>query len=165
VPRGHVVQLGAGGAGIAVAHALLDLGVGALTVLDVDPDRAAAAAEALGPDRAAAADLARLPELLDTADGLVHATPVGMAVHPGLPLPADLLNPRLWVAEVVYRPLETALLREARRRGCRTLDGGAMAVFQAAHAFTLFTGREPDTDRMLTHFAELVGTVPAERIA
>ncbi|MDT7742165.1 MAG: shikimate dehydrogenase [Actinomycetota bacterium] len=165
VPRDHVVQLGAGGAGIAVAHALLDLGVGALTVLDVDPDRAAAAAEALGPDRAAAADLARLPELLDTADGLVHATPVGMAVHPGLPLPADLLNPRLWVAEVVYRPLETALLREARRRGCRTLDGGAMAVFQAAHAFTLFTGREPDTDRMLTHFAELVGTVPAERIA
>jgi shikimate dehydrogenase len=165
VPRGHVVQLGAGGAGIAVAHALLELGVGTLTVLDVDPDRAAAAVAALGPDRAAAADPARLPELLDAADGLVHATPVGMAAHPGLPLPADLLHPRLWVAEVVYRPLETALLREARRRGCRTLDGGAMAVFQAAHAFTLFTGREPDTDRMLAHLAELVGSAPTERIA
>jgi quinate/shikimate dehydrogenase (NAD+) len=165
VRRDHVVQLGAGGAGIAVAHALLDLGVGALTVLDVDPERAAAAAAALGPDRATAADLGRLPELLAAADGLVHATPVGMAAHPGLPLPAELLHPHLWIAEVVYRPLETALLREARRRGCRTLDGGAMAVFQAAHAFALFTGREPDTDRMLAHLAELVGTAPAERIA
>ena len=165
VPRDHVVQLGAGGAGIAVAHALLDLGVRTLTVLDVDPDRAATAAATLGPDRATAGDLARLPELLDAADGLVHATPVGMAAHPGLPLPAELLDPHLWVAEVVYRPLETALLHEARRRGCRTLDGGAMAVFQAAHAFTLFTGREPDTDRMLAHLAELVGSAPAERIA
>ena len=165
VPRDHVVQLGAGGAGIAVAHALLELGVRTLTVLDVDPDRAAAAAQALGPDRAVAADLERLPELVDSADGLVHATPVGMAAHPGLPLPAELLHPHLWVAEVVYRPLETALLREARRRGCRTLDGGAMAVFQAAHAFTLFTGREPDTDRMLAHLAELVGSAPTERIA
>jgi shikimate dehydrogenase len=165
VPRDHVVQLGAGGAGIAVAHALLELGVGTLTVVDVDPGRAAALAQALGPDRAAPADPERLPELLDAADGLVHATPVGMAAHPGLPLPAELLHPHLWVAEVVYRPLETALLREARRRGCRTLDGGAMAVFQAAHAFTLFTGREPDTDRMLAHLAELVGDAPTERIA
>ncbi len=164
VARDHVVQLGAGGAGIAVAHALLDLGVGTLTVLDVDPERAATAAAGLGP-RAAAADLERLPDLLGAADGLVHATPVGMAAHPGLPLPADLLHPRLWVAEVVYRPLETALLREARRRRCRTLDGGAMAVFQAAHAFTLFTGRQPDTDRMLAHFAELVDGAPTERIA
>ncbi|NMO91547.1 shikimate dehydrogenase [Actinomycetospora sp. TBRC 11914] len=165
VPRDHVVQLGAGGAGIAVAHALLELGVGRLTVLDVDPGRAAAAAQALGPDRAVAADLERLPELVDAADGLVHATPIGMAAHPGLPLPAELLHPHLWVAEVVYRPLETALLREARRRGCRTLDGGAMAVFQAAHAFTLFTGRQPDTDRMLAHLAELVDGAPTERIA
>lgn len=165
VPRDHVVQLGAGGAGIAVAHALLELGVGTLTVVDVDPGRAAALAQALGHDRAAPADPERLPELLDAADGLVHATPVGMAAHPGLPLPAELLHPHLWVAEVVYRPLETALLREARRRGCRTLDGGAMAVFQAAHAFTLFTGREPDTDRMLAHLAELVGDAPTERIA
>jgi shikimate dehydrogenase len=163
--RGHVVQLGAGGAGIAVAHALLDLGVEALTILDVDLDRAVAAAASLGGDRATAADLGRLPDLLAAADGLVHATPVGMAAHPGLPLPADLLHPGLWVAEVVYRPLETALLREARRRGCRTLDGGAMAVFQAAHAFTLFTGRQPETDRMLAHFAELVDGAPTERIA
>jgi len=79
-----------------------------------------------------------------------------MAHHPGLPLPAELLHPGLWVADIVYRPLETPLLRHARTLGCRTLDGGGMVVFQAAHAFRLFTGRQPDTGRMLAHLAELI---------
>lgn len=79
-----------------------------------------------------------------------------MAHHPGLPLPAALLRPGLWVADIVYRPLETELLRQARAAGCRTLDGGGMVVFQAAHAFRLFTGREPDTERMLAHLTDLV---------
>ena len=80
-----------------------------------------------------------------------------MEGHPGLPLDEDLLHPGLWVAEVVYRPLETQLLRHARALGCRTLDGGGMAVFQAAGSFELFTGVKPDRERMLRHFAELVG--------
>jgi shikimate dehydrogenase len=57
-----------------------------------------------------------------------------------------------WVAEIVYVPLETALLKVARSKGCRTADGSGMAVFQAAGAFKLFTGIEPDVDRMLRHF-------------
>jgi shikimate dehydrogenase len=89
------------------------------------------------------------------ADGLVHCTPTGMAAHPGLPLPAALLRPALWVAEIVYFPLETELLRVARALGCRTLDGGGMAVFQAAEAFRLFTGITPDAERMLRHFISL----------
>jgi shikimate dehydrogenase len=80
-----------------------------------------------------------------------------MEDHPGLPLDEALLHPGLWVAEVVYRPLETELLQRAREIGCRTLDGGGMAVFQAADSFELFTGIEPDRDRMLRHFAELAG--------
>ncbi|MFD2352641.1 hypothetical protein ACFSTC_30230 [Nonomuraea ferruginea] len=79
-----------------------------------------------------------------------------MAGHPGLPLPAALLRPDLWVADIVYRPLETELLRQARALGCRTLHGGGMVVFQAAHAFHLFTGRKPDAERMLAHLTELV---------
>jgi quinate/shikimate dehydrogenase (NAD+) len=78
-----------------------------------------------------------------------------MAAHPGLPLPAERLRRDLWVAEVVYRPLETELLRQARELGCRTLDGGGMAVFQAAGSFELFTGLAPDRQRMLADFAEL----------
>ncbi|MFF5183475.1 shikimate dehydrogenase [Streptomyces sp. NPDC000345] len=165
VPLERVVQLGAGGAGAAVAHATLTLGAGRVTVVDALPARAAALAGSLnhhfGDGRADHAGADRLPELLAAADGVVHATPTGMAAHPGLPFPAELLRPALWVAEVVYRPLETELLRTARALGCATLDGGGMAVFQAVDAFRLFTGREPDSTRMLADIAELAGAVTA----
>ena len=158
VAMDRVVLLGAGGAGAAVAHALLHLGAGRVHVLDVDVQRAAALARSLrrqfGTDRAAHGG--GPAEALARADGLAHATPTGMAAHPGLPVPAELLRPDLWVADVVYRPLETELVSTARARGCRTLDGGRMAVFQAVEAFRLFTGVEPDSARMLDHFDELV---------
>lgn len=163
VPMERVVQLGAGGAGAAVAHAMLTLGAERVTVVDALTDRAADLAAALnrhfGSGRAVGAALDALPALMTQADGLVHATPTGMAAHPGLPLPAELLHPGLWVAEVVYRPLETELLRTARAMGCAALDGGGMAVFQAADAFRLFTGREPDCGRMLADIAEMAGVV------
>jgi shikimate dehydrogenase len=154
-PRDSVVLLGAGGAGAAAAHAALSLGVGRLTIVDVEPGRARALVRRLGDDRVAAGDL----DALAGADGLIHATPTGMAAHPGLPLPEELLHERLWVADVVYRPLDTELLQRARERGCRTLDGGGMAVFQAADSFALFTGLEPDRERMLADFAELAEPV------
>ncbi|MBR0666545.1 shikimate dehydrogenase [Roseomonas hellenica] len=157
VARRQVVQLGAGGAGAAVAHALLGLGVERLVLFDVEPIRAAALASDLaarfGAGRAVTA--ADLVIAMAEADGLVNCTPIGMAKYPGLPLPATLLRPALWVAEIVYFPLETELLRHARERGCRTLDGGGMAVFQAVGAFRLFTGIEPDAVRMQDHFKAL----------
>jgi shikimate dehydrogenase len=153
----RVVQLGAGGAGAAVAHALLTLGVKQLTIQDMDPARAAALAASLsaraGAGRAVACE--SLPAAMAAADGLVHCTPTGMKAHPGLPLSAALLRPALWVAEIVYFPLETELLRVARALGCRTLDGGGMAVFQAVEAFRLITGTAPDAERMLRYFASL----------
>lgn len=155
--RERVVQLGAGGGGAAVAHALLGEGVTMLTIVDPAPDRAAHLVDSLtarfGSGRARVGD--RLDAELAQADGLVHATPTGMAAHPGLPLPAALLRPDLWVAEIVYFPLETELLRTARALGCRTLDGAGMAVFQAVEAFRLFTGIAPDTARMRDHFIAL----------
>lgn len=153
----RVVQLGAGGAGSAVAHAAMVLGVRELTVFDVDAGRAQAVAQALcarfGDGRAAAGT--DLPAAMARTSGLINATPVGMAKLPGLPLPAELLRPDIWVAEIVYFPLETELLRAARALGCRTLDGGGMAVFQAVDAFRLFTGVTPDAERMSRHFASL----------
>jgi quinate/shikimate dehydrogenase (NAD+) len=146
----EVVLVGAGGAGSAVAHAL---GAGRLTIVDEDADRARELADGLAGARTAPP--AELGDLLATADGLVHATPTGMAAHPGSAVDAELLRPELWVAEVVYRPLQTQLLRDARARGCRTLDGGGMAVFQAAGSLELFAGVRPDRERMLRHFAEL----------
>ena len=162
-PLRSVVQLGAGGAGSAVAHALLGLGLGHLTLVDRVQRRATALADALraqhGTDRIDTAVPEGLAGALAEADGLVHATPTGMAHSPGLPLPPQLLRAPLWVADIVYRPLETPLLRAARERGCRTLDGGGMAVFQAAHSFRLFTGRTPDTERMLADLTALTTDV------
>ncbi|AIN58038.1 shikimate dehydrogenase [Pseudomonas soli] len=155
VARRRVVQLGAGGAGAAVAHALLAEGVEQLHVFEVDPARAQALVDNLtqrfGAGRAMLGS--DLGETLARADGLVNTTPVGMAKLPGTPLPPALLHARLWVAEIIYFPLETELLRQARALGCRTLDGGTMAVFQAVKAFELFSGRPADAARMQAHFA------------
>jgi shikimate dehydrogenase len=144
----HVVLLGAGGAGSAVGLAALRLGAERLTIVDVDREQAEACADRLGVEIGTV-------DSVREADGLIHATPTGMEAHPGLPLDDGLLHPGLWVADVVYRPLATQLLQRAREIGCRTLDGGGMAVFQAADAFELFTGVEPDRERMLRHFAAL----------
>lgn len=155
--RERVAQLGAGGAGAAVAHAALTIGVAQLMIVDADGARAehlaASLAERFGKGRAAA--LRDIAAALGEADGLINATPVGMAEYPGLPMPLELLRPDLWVADVVYFPLETELLRQARTLGCSTLGGGGMAVFQAAEAFRLFTGVTLDAERMLRHFAEM----------
>ncbi|MFT3817515.1 MAG: shikimate dehydrogenase [Rubrivivax sp.] len=152
------VLLGAGGAGSAIAHALLRLGAAELRVVDSDGARAAALAEALNriyPDHRVHAG-SDPTAALQGASGLVHATPTGMDKLPGLPLPAEALHDGLWVSEIVYFPLETALLKEARARGCRVADGGGMAVGQAVGAFERFTGLAADAARMDAHFRRLV---------
>jgi shikimate dehydrogenase len=148
------VQIGAGGAGVATAYAILSLGLQHLTVFDQDGARSEHLATTMSGLFPAATIVAGhdLPEAMGKASGLIHATPTGMANYPGLPLPAELLSKHHWVAEIVYFPLETKLLRQARKIGCRTLDGGGMAVFQAVGAFRLLTGHEPDAARMRRHF-------------
>lgn len=158
VDKTRVLLLGAGGAGAAVAYALLESGVGDLGILDVDAARAADLAAKMASLFPAsrvvpAADLATA---VDEVCGVVNATPIGMANHPGSPLPIHLLEPTIWVADIVYVPLETELLRAARAMGCRVLDGGGMVVFQAAEAFRLFTGVNPDVSRMRRRFLEAV---------
>jgi shikimate dehydrogenase len=154
----RVVLLGAGGAGSAIAHALLRLGAQSLVVVDSDAHRATALADNLnaiysGNRASAGTDTA---SALHNATGLVHATPTGTAAHPGMPVPAELLHPGLWVADVVYFPIETQLIQTARARGCPVIDGGTMAVGQAIGAFELFTGQTADVDRLRAHFMQLL---------
>jgi shikimate dehydrogenase len=154
----RVVQAGAGGAGAATVYAMLKMGAGHVTIYDLDASRSAAltarCATLFGAARVSSCtDIAAS---LATAHGLVHATPTGMHGHPGMPLPLTLLRRDLWVADLVYFPLETELLRAARAVGCATLDGSGMAVHQAVEAFRLFSGLQPDEVRMRGHFVDLV---------
>jgi shikimate dehydrogenase len=153
-PLDNILQIGAGGAGCAVAYSLLGLGAKRLTVFDIVPAKAAALVRHLGSafsgDRLTVTD--DLEAAAAAAQGVVHASPMGMAKYPGSPLSAAWLRPDLWVADIVYFPVDTVLLREARTAGCRTLDGTRMAIYQAARAFELITGVAPDPNELARHF-------------
>jgi shikimate dehydrogenase len=149
-----VLLLGAGGAGRAVAFALMDLGAAPLLVHDTDPARATAlCADLIMRFGAERCEVAMEPvAAAERAAGIVNATPVGMLGVPGTPIRLELIRPHHWVADVVYTPLETALIAGARARGCAVMTGGRMCVHQAAEAFHLFTGLMPDIRRMQRTF-------------
>jgi shikimate dehydrogenase len=141
---------------------LARLEVGTLVLHDVEPGRAERLAarliEQYGAGRAICAD--DVAGQAQTCDGIVNASPVGMAKFPGLPLPVEAIESHHWVADIVYFPLETDLLLEARRKGCATLDGSRMVVHQAAEAFRIMTGRDADAERMMRSFAGFTDTYP-----
>ncbi|WP_417516940.1 shikimate dehydrogenase [Minwuia sp.] len=152
--RENVLLIGAGGAGAAVAQALLDVGVQRLMLADTDAARARALADTLNarfPGRQVL-DAADVEEAAACADGIVNATPVGMAKLPGTPIPVRWLKPAHWVVDIIYFPMETEFLRAARAMGCRASNGSGMAVLQAARAFEHFTGLSPDADAMRRTF-------------
>lgn len=152
----RVLQVGAGGAGAAVAHALAQLGARRIDIIDTDLARAQALAEAMAASTGVLAQglpPGRIGGVIGLAGGVVNATPVGMEKLPGLPFETELLRPHQWVADIIYFPRETELLRRARALGCRVLPGGGMAIHQAVRAFRLFTDVEPDAEEMGRTFA------------
>lgn len=155
-----VLQLGVGGAGSAVAYALLASGVKNLLLVDLDLSRATERAQTLSaqfPDRSITAHtLVEVPELLPRVTGVLNASPIGMHHHPGVPLDTAGLNANHWVADVIYRPVDTELLKTAQELGCKTLDGGHMAVGQAVDAFEIITSIAPDAARMRAHLLEML---------
>ena len=153
VAMGHVTMFGAGGAGSAVGAALIGLGARHVTIADTDRTRAAELARRLDRIEGVTVSVAGdVREAIENADGIVNTTPVGMAKYPGAPFPTEWLHAGQWVADVIYFPRETALLRDARLAGCRTLPGIGMAIGQAVRAFEHFTGRPADMSSMAGHF-------------
>jgi len=150
----RVTLVGAGGAGRAVAFALMDLGVADLAIHDSNAKQSASLIADLhryfGVKRARPVD--DLAAAVAAADGVVNATPVGMLGIPGNPVPVAALRPTHWAADVIYTPLDTAFIKAARACGARTLTGGGMCVYQAVEAFRLFTGIAPDVERMHATF-------------
>ena len=158
-PLADVALVGAGGAGAAVGLALVDQGVGALHIFDKDSDAALGLTATLSRLRPAAQ--IAVWDGKAPVDGLVNATPMGMATHPGMAVSLEDVLVRSWVGDIVYFPLTTALLRDARGRGLHTMTGGGMAVGQAAASFDLFTGRTADVARMTGHFQTLTKDIAA----
>ena len=149
-----VVQIGAGGAGRAVAFALMDLGVTDLVLFDLDQSRADALKADLsrhyGPSRCRLAQ--DLERDIAAAAGVVNATQVGMRGFPGNPVPAAALKASHWAADVIYTPLQTEFLKAAAAKGARTLNGSGMCVHQAVEVFRQLTGVEPDPARLRRAF-------------
>ncbi|MET0828413.1 MAG: shikimate dehydrogenase [Microbacterium sp.] len=157
----RVLQIGCGGAGAATAYALLSTGAQRLDLTDVDGTRAeelAARMRAHFPSQTiVTVEHGDLPRAIARADGVVHATPMGMLHHPGIAFDVAWLREGAWVSDVVYRPLQTELVRQAADRGHPVLDGGLMAVGQACASLRIITGMLPDRDRMERNFRALIG--------
>lgn len=159
-----VVLVGAGGAGRAVAFALMDLNVGILVIHDRDATRARALQADIAKDYGASRCCVTtvLQDDIAAADGIVNATQVGMRGFPGNPIPVSALRERHWAADVVYTPIETEFIKVAAAKGARVLNGGGMCVHQAAEAFRLFAGIEPDIARLHRAFANALAQRDAQ---
>jgi shikimate dehydrogenase len=144
------LQLGAGGAGRAVAFALMDLGVASLRIYDRDHDRARKLCADLG-ERAQPLDAPEPAAVAATI--IVNATPIGMQGHPGLPMTPEVVRAGQFVADVIYTPLETEFLKAAKMRKALTMGGAGMCVHQAVDAFRHFSGKTPDIARMKRTFS------------
>jgi len=150
-----VVVAGAGGAARAVVFSLARIGA-RITLVNRTPARARRLAQAVadaGLNAVHVLEADGRQELVSAIAGaelLVHTTSVGM--HPATdalpPVPVEAFHPDLLVYDLVYNPIETRLLQEARMRGCKTLSGLKMLVYQGAAAFRRWTGVWPPTDVM-----------------
>ena len=161
----RVLLVGAGGAGSAVALALIDQGCGELVVTDKNTasaislvDRLIAARPRAQVSVASDFEAASPPNL----NGIVNATPIGMDAHPGMAFDPGALAPACWVADIIYFPRQTALLSAAQELSLRTMDGARMAIFQAAAAFHLITGKTASAARMTDSFKQLVNSEQEE---
>ena len=160
IRKNNVLLLGAGGAGSAVSLALTDCKVGIISVFDRSHGKAVELANRLSGVRPETH--IRIPGSLNNLnteeiDGVINATPMGMAHYPGVAINIEDLPSKTWVADVVYFPLETELLRRAKKHGCRIMNGSGMAIGQAVDAVRLFTGLEPDMERFAGIFHQLPG--------
>lgn len=130
----RVLVLGAGGSARAIGFGLLEAGAEPV-IANRTASRGEQLAAALGCPFMPLSEAAACE-----AEILINATSVGMAPNTDVPLPADAVAAFSVVMDIVYAPLETPLLRLARDRGCRTIDGLAMLLHQGAAQFELWTG-------------------------
>jgi shikimate dehydrogenase len=156
VPRGQqAVILGAGGAARALAWSLGEAGVSALLILNRTVERAESLADLVSRGTGASAvglgpNDPRIPERVAACGLLVNATSVGLSPLDPPVIDPVLLRPGMLVYDLIYRPRETTLLLEAKKRGCQVVGGLGMLLYQGALAFELWTGQKPSEEAMRT---------------
>lgn len=139
--KAPVVFLGAGGAARAGLVALLDMGAQEIRLMNRSRDKA----EALAKEFGAKIKVAEWDDetALQDAQLLVNATSLGLGGQNDVPLSLNKLPKTATVTDMVYKPLQTGLLRRAAEKGCTTIDGLGMLLYQAQKAFHIFYGTEP----------------------
>lgn len=148
---GPAVVLGAGGAARAILVSLIDAGVSEIRLLNRTRDRAEEMAEAFGP-RIAVQDWEQRSDVLDGAGLLVNTTTLGMSGQPPLDIHLDALPGTAVVTDLVYAPLETALLASARARYLTAVDGLGMLLHQAVPGFEGWFGLRPTVSARLRRY-------------
>ncbi|MEH6404822.1 MAG: shikimate dehydrogenase [Sneathiella sp.] len=148
---GTALVLGAGGASKAVVYAILQMGFDKIYVTNRTADRAQALCAHVGK-KAETLAWEKRGEVLDAVDLLVNTTSLGMAGQPPLDMPLKGLKSDAVVTDIVYVPLETALLREARAAGNLAIDGLGMLLHQAKAGFEAWYGVKPQVDKALRDF-------------
>lgn len=145
---GAALVLGAGGAARAVIVALVDAGVPEIRLTN----RTMARAEALAAETVAPVTVVPWEEREAAADGvslIVNTSALGMEGQPALDFAPGALRAGTVVTDIVYTPLETKLLRDARRQGCVAVDGLGMLLHQAVPGFERWFGRRPEVTQAL----------------
>ena len=142
---GPAAVFGAGGAARAVLASLLDVGVPEVRLSNRTRARADALKSEFGT-KVQVFDWVKVGNMLDQATVVINSTSLGMDGKPELRVPLDALSAKAVVTDLVYTPLETGLLRHARERGCTTVDGLGMLIYQAAPGFERWFGVRPDID-------------------
>ena len=142
---GPAAVLGAGGAARAVVAALADIGVQEILISNRTRVRAEKLADDFGK-RLRVVEWVKAGNMLEEAALVVNTTSLGMLGKPELRVPLDGIQKSAVVTDLVYNPLETRLLREAREAGCRTVDGLGMLLHQAVPAFERWFGVRPEVD-------------------
>lgn len=158
----QVVILGAGGAARAIAVELGLNRVGSITIVNRSAERGEALAQLLRERAQVKADFIPLQgecAIPESADIFINATSIGLGnAEARVPVTVDSLRPGLIVADVIFNPADTWLMRTAKDRGCRTLDGLGMLVNQAVIGFQIWTGKPANATVMreaLEEFLEI----------
>jgi len=158
--RAKVLILGAGGASRALSYKLAPK-VSRLTILNRTRRKALDLAEYLSEKtgvQVKGGGLEELEKRIKEADILINATSVGMSPNTQRsPVPTEFLHSDLLVYDLVYNPMETRLLREAKEKGCKVLSGVKMLVYQGAIAYEMWTGRQPPVEQMIKVVQEALG--------